>query len=215
MITPPALVSRAPAIARGHPHPHSGAQSLATTKSTSYNNDVADAPFSSCRARRHSLKPQFDADFVGIADDVGSALLASVHSHLLNACLCSCHSGKLNNSTCRASLALADLCDRGEASLAARHAFTARLVGPAPEREVLACITVRLWRSDFTAGGVAALKASIAPGPPAAKSERPCASPPPAGRTCGRPGATGRSPPSRRDQARDLCAANCVQIEHN
>ena len=26
--------------------------------------------------------------------------------------------------------------------------------------------TVRLWRSDFTAGGVAALKTSIAPGPP-------------------------------------------------
>ena len=31
--------------------------------------------------------------------------------------------------------------------------------------------TVRLWRSDFTAGGVAALKASIAPGPPPAKSD--------------------------------------------
>jgi transposase len=31
--------------------------------------------------------------------------------------------------------------------------------------------TVRLWRSDFTAGGVAALKASLAPGPPAVKSE--------------------------------------------
>jgi transposase len=31
--------------------------------------------------------------------------------------------------------------------------------------------TVRQWRSDFTAGGVAALKASIAPGPPAVKSE--------------------------------------------
>ena len=31
--------------------------------------------------------------------------------------------------------------------------------------------TVRLWRSDFTAGGVAALKASIAPGPPPMKSE--------------------------------------------
>jgi transposase len=31
--------------------------------------------------------------------------------------------------------------------------------------------TVRLWRSDFTSGGVAALKASIAPGPPAVKSE--------------------------------------------
>ena len=31
--------------------------------------------------------------------------------------------------------------------------------------------TVRLWRSDFTAGGVAALKASIPPGPPPVKSE--------------------------------------------
>jgi transposase len=31
--------------------------------------------------------------------------------------------------------------------------------------------TVRLWRSDFAAGGVAALKASIAPGPPPVKSE--------------------------------------------
>ena len=31
--------------------------------------------------------------------------------------------------------------------------------------------TVRLWRSDFAAGGVEALKASIAPGPPPVKSE--------------------------------------------
>jgi transposase len=31
--------------------------------------------------------------------------------------------------------------------------------------------TVRLWRSDFSAGGAAALKASIAPGPPPVKSE--------------------------------------------
>src|SRR5271154_4601340 len=31
--------------------------------------------------------------------------------------------------------------------------------------------TVRLWRSDFTAGGVAALKTSVAPGPPPVKSE--------------------------------------------
>jgi transposase len=31
--------------------------------------------------------------------------------------------------------------------------------------------TVRLWRSDFTAGGVAALEASTAPGPPPVKSE--------------------------------------------
>jgi transposase len=31
--------------------------------------------------------------------------------------------------------------------------------------------TVRLWRSDFAAGGVAALKRSLAPGPPPLKSE--------------------------------------------
>src|SRR5260370_23180964 len=31
--------------------------------------------------------------------------------------------------------------------------------------------TVRLWRSDFAGGGVAALKATVAPGPPPAKSE--------------------------------------------
>ncbi len=31
--------------------------------------------------------------------------------------------------------------------------------------------TVRLWRSDFTTGGAAALKASIAPGPLPVKSE--------------------------------------------
>ena len=31
--------------------------------------------------------------------------------------------------------------------------------------------TVRLWRSHFAAGGVAALKTSIAPGPPPVKSE--------------------------------------------
>jgi transposase len=31
--------------------------------------------------------------------------------------------------------------------------------------------TVRLWRSDFARGGVAALQASIAPGPPPVKTE--------------------------------------------
>lgn len=31
--------------------------------------------------------------------------------------------------------------------------------------------TVRLWRGDFANGGVEALKASVAPGPPAVKSE--------------------------------------------
>lgn len=31
--------------------------------------------------------------------------------------------------------------------------------------------TVRLWRSDFASGGVEALKATIAPGPPPLKSE--------------------------------------------
>ena len=31
--------------------------------------------------------------------------------------------------------------------------------------------TVRLWRSEFTRGGVEALKATVAPGPPAVKTE--------------------------------------------
>src|SRR5271154_3987841 len=31
--------------------------------------------------------------------------------------------------------------------------------------------TVRLWRSDFVGGGIAALKATVAPGPPPVKSE--------------------------------------------
>ena len=31
--------------------------------------------------------------------------------------------------------------------------------------------TVRLWRSDFARGGVAALKATVAPGPPPVKTE--------------------------------------------
>ena len=31
--------------------------------------------------------------------------------------------------------------------------------------------TVRLWRSEFARGGVAALKATVAPGPPPAKTE--------------------------------------------
>ena len=31
--------------------------------------------------------------------------------------------------------------------------------------------TVRLWRSDFSRGGIDALKASVAPGPPPVKSE--------------------------------------------
>jgi transposase len=31
--------------------------------------------------------------------------------------------------------------------------------------------TVRLWRSDFAHGGVAALKATVAPGPPPVKTE--------------------------------------------
>src|SRR5208337_2609264 len=60
--------------------------------------------------------------------------------------------------------------------------------------------TVRLWRSDFTAGGVAALKASIAPGPPRRRVMPPCAWPPLAGRTCGRPAQLDDPPPSRRDR---------------
>ena len=56
-------------------------------------------------------------------------------------------------------------------------------------------------RSDFAAGGVAALKASIAPGPPPMKSETALRVPPPCWKNLWPTGATGRSPPSRRDRS--------------
>ena len=54
--------------------------------------------------------------------------------------------------------------------------------------------TVRLWRSDFTAGGVAALKTSIAPGPPPVKSEAALRVVTPCWKSLWPTGATGRSP---------------------
>ena len=74
----------------------------------------------------------------------------------------------------RAALtALAGSRDRGEADRARAVLLTlsgwtsARIAEAFGVRED----TVRLWRSDFGKGGVAALKASIAPGPPPVKSE--------------------------------------------
>ena len=74
----------------------------------------------------------------------------------------------------RAALtALAGSRDRGEADRA--RAVLLTLAGwPSPKIAEAFGVredTVRLWRSDFTAGGVAALKASVAPGPPPVKSE--------------------------------------------
>ena len=80
----------------------------------------------------------------------------------------------LANGEQRAALAaLAGSRDRGEADRA--RAVLLTLAGWTSPKIAEAFgvreDTVRLWRSDFTAGGVAALKASIAPGPPPVKSE--------------------------------------------
>jgi hypothetical protein len=70
-------------------------------------------------------------------------------------------------------LALADSRDRGEADRA--RAVLLTLAGWTSPKITEAFgvreDTVRLCRSDFTAGGVAALKTRIAPGPPPVKSE--------------------------------------------
>jgi len=72
-----------------------------------------------------------------------------------------------------ALMALAGSRERGEADRARAVLLTlsgwtsARIAEAFGVRED----TVRLWRSDFGKGGVAALKASIAPGPPPVKSE--------------------------------------------
>ena len=72
-----------------------------------------------------------------------------------------------------ALLALGGSRDRGEADRARAVLLTlsgwtsARIAEAFGVRED----TVRLWRSDFGNGGVAALEASIAPGPPPVKSE--------------------------------------------
>ena len=68
---------------------------------------------------------------------------------------------------------LAGSCDRGEADRA--RAVLLTLAGWTSPRIAEAFgvreDTVRLWRSDFMRGGVAALKANVAPGPAAVKSE--------------------------------------------
>src|SRR5271170_180613 len=74
----------------------------------------------------------------------------------------------------RAALAaLAGSRDRGEADRA--RAVLLTLAGwTSPEIAEAFGVredTVRLWRSEFAAGGVAALKTRIAPGPPPVKSE--------------------------------------------
>jgi len=74
----------------------------------------------------------------------------------------------------RAALAaLAGSRDRGEADRA--RAVLLTLAGWSSPRIAEAFgvreDTVRLWRSNFAAGGVAALEASIAPGPPPMKTE--------------------------------------------
>ncbi len=70
-------------------------------------------------------------------------------------------------------LALAGSRDRGEADRA--RAVLLTLAGWTSPKIAAAFgvreDTVRLWRSDFAAGGIAALKTSIAPGPPPVKSE--------------------------------------------
>ena len=72
-----------------------------------------------------------------------------------------------------ALMALAGSRDRGEADRARAVLLTlsgwtsARIAEAFGVRED----TVRLWRSDFGKGGVAALEASLAPGPPPVKSE--------------------------------------------
>ena len=103
-----------------------------------------------------------------------------------------------------ALLALAGSRDRGEADRA--RAVLLTLAGwTSPEIAEAFGVredTVRLWRSDFTAGGVAALKASIAPGPPPVKSEAALrVAIALAGRTCGRPAQLDDPPPARRDRS--------------
>ena len=87
------------------------------------------------------------------------------------------HGGQVSDDASdeqRAALAaLASSRDRGEADRA--RAVLLTLAGWTSPKIAEAFgvreDTVRLWRSDFTAGGVAALRASIAPGPPPVKSE--------------------------------------------
>jgi transposase len=74
---------------------------------------------------------------------------------------------------CGALRALAHSRDRGEADRA--RAILLTLAGWTSQRIAQAFgvreDTVRLWRSDFARGGVAALKATVAPGPVPLKTE--------------------------------------------
>ena len=97
----------------------------------------------------------------------------------------------------RAALsALAGWRDRGEADRA--RAVLLTLAGwTSPEIAEAFGVredTVWLWRSDFAGGGVAALKASIAPGPSAVKSEVALRVATPCSKNLWPTGATGRSP---------------------
>jgi transposase len=78
-----------------------------------------------------------------------------------------------NEDQLAALRALAGSRDRGEADRA--RAILLTLSGWTSPRIAEAFgvreDTVRLWRSDFANGGTEALKASVAPGPPAVKSE--------------------------------------------
>lgn len=69
--------------------------------------------------------------------------------------------------------ALAGSCDRGEADRGRAVLLTLAGWTSAQIAEAFGVRedTVRLWRSDFMRGGVAALKARTAPGPSPAKSE--------------------------------------------
>ena len=71
--------------------------------------------------------------------------------------------------------------------------------------------TVRLWRSDFTVGGVAALKASIAPGPPPAKSDAALRVATPCWKNLWPTGATGRSPAFAPRSRRARACASAVR----
>ena len=99
-------------------------------------------------------------------------------------------------------LALADSRDRGEADRA--RAVLLTLAGWTSSKIAEAFgvreDTVRLWRSDFTAGGVAALKTSISPGPPPVKSEAALRVVTPL-LEGGRPAQLDDPPPSRRDRS--------------
>ncbi len=90
---------------------------------------------------------------------------------------CTSAEGSRARTNASALVALAGSRDRGEADRA--RAILLTLSGWSSPRIAEAFSvredTVRLWRGDFSRGGTDVLKASVAPGPPPVKSERPCA----------------------------------------